>query len=192
MRYLQATIDGGIQFGIEKSQFSAYVDADFAGDPNERRSTTGYIFMPNGGPVCWSSRRQSCVALSTAEAEYVSLGAATKKAVWLRDLLKELGCEQGEATPLYEDNRSAIALAENESHSRRTRHIHVKYHYVREAIKENIVRIIYCPSEQMVADMMTKSLPSSKFAELRDHFLLVHAAGTSDGSVEHSNHHPMH
>jgi hypothetical protein len=110
-----------------------YVDADYAGDLDDRRSTTGYVFTLTGGPICWKSMIQSTVAMSTTEAEYMAAAEAAKEALWLTGLVKELGIQQG-GVPLYCDSQSAIYLAKNQVYHARTKHIDVRFHKIRELV----------------------------------------------------------
>ena len=138
-------------------------DADYAGDLDSRKSTSGYVFFLNGAPVSCSSKAQATVAQSTAEAEYVAANDAVREAVWLRLLLEELGLKQQGATLLWQDNQGAIAIAKNpESHSR-TKHIDVKHHYIRQCVEEKMIHVDYCPTEKMLADIFTKPLDAQVF-----------------------------
>ena len=130
-----------------------------------RHAISGYAFLI-GGAVSWSSKRQEIVALSTAEAEYVALTHATKEAVWLRNYLHEVWRMPLEPTTLYSDNQSAIAMAKDDRFHARTKHIDIRYHYIREIIDSGAVTIGYCPTADMIADLFTKALPSYKFQPL--------------------------
>ena len=134
-RYLRGTIGHGIMFGNQQGDPSVvgYVDSDYVGDMDDRRSTTGYVFTLAGGPICWKSTVQSIVALSTTEAEYMAVAEAAKEALWLTGLVKELGIEQG-GVELHCDSQSAIYLAKNQVYHARTKHIDVRFHKIRELI----------------------------------------------------------
>ena len=136
-------------------------DADWAGDLDDRHSTTGNVFLMAGGAISWMNKKQAIVALSTSEAEYVALSSATQEAVWLRRLRVDLRTAPKEPTVLMEDNQGVIAIARNPI---RTKHIDICYHYVREALQEGT---IYCPTEEMVADWLTKPLSRGPFEKLR-------------------------
>ncbi|KAE8669591.1 hypothetical protein F3Y22_tig00112230pilonHSYRG00138 [Hibiscus syriacus] len=127
-RYLKGTVGHGIVFGSQRDNplVVGYVDSDYAGDLDNRRSTTGYVFTLGGGPICWKSTVQSVVALSTTEAEYMAAAEAAKEALWLTGLVKELGVQQCGVQLLY-DNQSAIHLAKNQVYRARTKHIDVSY-----------------------------------------------------------------
>ena len=169
-RYIKGTLNHCLEFKSSKTNtvdLIAYTDADWAGDKIQRKSTSGYVFQMGGSSTTWISKRQSIVALSTTEAEYISLSQATQEATWLRRLLNDVGFEQTTPTILYEDNQGAIELSKNQRLNSRTKHIDIKYHYVRGAVEENKVKVNYCPSDDMVADILTKSLPKAKFEKFR-------------------------
>ena len=132
LRYLRGASRLGVAYGTYKP-LQGYVDADWAGDVDARRSTTGFIFTLNGGPVSWASKRQSTVATSTAEAEYVAAAMATKKALWLRKLSSAVGADGG-AVPMGEDNQECLELVNNPEATGRTKHVDVAYHTVREYV----------------------------------------------------------
>eukprot|EP00253_Pinus_taeda_P025571 PITA_25571 len=109
-------------------------DSDWAGSVYDRKSTSGYVFHMGSGAISWASKKQSIVALSTAEAEYVAATAAACQAVWMRRILRSLGQEQGKATVIFCDNSSAIALSKNSVFHKRTKHIDTRFHYIRELV----------------------------------------------------------
>lgn len=111
-----------------------YSAADYAGDIETRRSTTGYVFELEGGPVTWASQRQKLVTLSITEAEYVAASITSQETVWLRKLLSEIECPCEVATIIFVDNKSAIRLVKNPEYHKRTKHIDVRYYYVREKV----------------------------------------------------------
>ena len=171
LRYIKGTLSHCLEFvstNGSKVELSAYADADWAGDRATRKSTSGYISMIGNSCISWRSKRQSIVALSSTEAEYVSLSYATQEVVWLRQLLSNIGFKQTEPTKLYEDNQGAIGLSKNPKLNSRTKHIDIKFHYVREAVETNIVNVQYCPTENMTADIFTKGLARVKFEKFRD------------------------
>ncbi len=134
-----------------------FSDSDWAGDIESRRSVSGYMFQLCGAPISWKSKKQTSVALSTAEAEYMALSSAAQEAVWLRKFLNELKLKQEAPMVLYEDNQAAISMARNTHHGR-TRHIDIRYHFVRETVGNGTVELRYCRSNQMLADILTKGL----------------------------------
>ena len=132
-----------------------------------RRSTSGNVFLLGGGAITWSSRKQSSVALSTVEAEYMALSVATQEAVWLRHLQEELGVTETGATLIYEDNQGAISMAKNHVFHKRTKHVQIRYHFVREAVEQGTIILEYCRTDDMLADSFTKGLARDKFEKLR-------------------------
>ena len=119
------------------------------------------------GAVTWSSKKQPIVTLSTAEAEYVSLSTAAQEATWIRHLLSDLHMLPKEPTTIMEDSQGAICIASNPVIHSRTKHIDVRYHYIRETIESKAIKVQYCPTEEMVADLLTKPLSKERFKKLR-------------------------
>lgn len=146
-----------------------YSDADWGGDLKTRRSTSGYLFNIGSGVISWSSKRQPTVALSSCEAEYMAQTQATKEAIWLRRLLSELlGIgDEPLATVIFGDNQGAIALTKNPQHHARTKHIDLQHHFVREKVAEGLVKIEFTPTEEQIADGLTKPLPKDAFNRFR-------------------------
>ncbi|KAF1316242.1 Integrase catalytic core protein, partial [Globisporangium splendens] len=184
LRYLQATPTHGIRFsGSGDGELYGYSDADWAGDIETRRSTSGYVFTLNGGCISWRSKKQRAVALSSTEAEYMALSEETQEAVWLKAFLRELGEDTGNgAVTVYEDNQGSIALAKNPEFHKRTKHIDIRYHFVREKVEDGQVVLEYCPTQEMLADIMTKPIPSAQFDYLRTK-LSIQVTIESSGSV---------
>ena len=169
LRYLNGTINHGLlykQGGPER--LVGYSDADWAGDLSDRKSTSGYIFMFNGGPVSWSSKKQKCVALSTAEAEYVALSAAVQECIWLRQLEAELSSTNDIPTLIFEDNQSTIGMAKNPQFHGRAKHIDIRHHFVREQLAHGTIQLKYCPTTEMTADILTKGLNRERYSKLRE------------------------
>jgi hypothetical protein len=160
-RYLKGTRGLSLVYGGRKEDLQGWVDADGASQEH-RRAITGYVFMVDGGAVSWMSKKQELVTLSTTEAEYVAATHAAKEAVWLRRLFGELFPPVKTATTLHGDNKSAIALATGGQYHARTKHIDIRYHFIRYEIEAGSIRLIYCPTDQQTADTLTKALPSTK------------------------------
>ncbi len=147
----------------EKVKLVGYVDADFAGCKRTRKSTGGWLFLINGTPVSWSSKRQSTIASSTTEAEYMQAHMAAQEAVWIRQLLADLGHTQVDATILYEDNEPAIKLSIDPALHQKSKHFDVKYHVLRERVARKQVTLQYIRTEDQIADIFTKALPGPVF-----------------------------
>ena len=165
-RYLKGTPNLGINYGPNDSDLVGYSDADWAGDRNDRKSTSGHCFLLNNAIISWRSVKQSCVALSTAEAEYVSLSGAAQEAVFLSKLLVDFKMSSNEPVVIFEDNQSAICIAKNSKHHSKTKHIDIKFHYVRDLVTSNCIKVVHCPTEHMLADIFTKPLPIDRFKKL--------------------------
>ena len=170
LRYIKGTLNYGLYYTAtshKKIQLNGYAD-DWAGDQCTRRSTSGYVFQIGKSPVSCCSKRQPVVALSSTEAEYIALCYASQETIWLRQLLKDINFEQPFATKLFEDNQGTIALAKNAKINSRTKHIDIKFHFIREAIENKKIDVEYCSSDNMIADTFTKSLLKPVFEYLRD------------------------
>ena len=142
-------------------------DADWAGDLDDRHSTTGNLFTMAGGAISWTSKKQASVSLSTAEAEYIALSTATQEAIWLRRLLGDIKADLKGATVVMGDNQGSIAIARNPISHARTKHIDVRYHFIREVLQDGVINLSYCPTDRMVADILTKPLSRNRFERLR-------------------------
>jgi len=142
-----------------------WVDADWAGDTDTRRSHTarGYILMMNGAPIPWKSRRQDNASLSTSDAKFVAASQAAHEVVYLRETLHDFGYPQSTATDIFEDNLACIAMSENPVCQKFSRHIDIRRYFVRELVKAGIVKLIPLRTHKMVADALIKSLPSPAF-----------------------------
>ena len=170
LRYLRGTVDADLVYRGPLTQLEGYTDADWAGDKDTRRSTSGFVFSIGSGAISWSSKRQPTVALSTCEAEYIGQTQATKEAIWLKSLLVELGTEDDgpSATIIHCDNQGAIALAANPVFHARTKHINIQHHFVREKVAEGKIQLNYVPTEQQIADGLTKPLSKDRFVLFRN------------------------
>lgn len=161
VRYLAHTVNRGITFRGSDVALIGYCDADYAGDLDTRKSTTGYVFTLNGGAVSWNSKRQPTVAASTTEAEYMSAASAVKEGLWLRKLCASLDIPVS-TVEIKCDNQSAIKLVKNPIFSVRSKHIDVAHHFARERVQSKEVAFTYVSTTDMAADMMTKVVPVSK------------------------------
>jgi hypothetical protein len=144
-----------------------YCDADYAGDIISSKSTTGYIFYYAGGPIMWKSKLQTIVAQSSTESEYIAINAAAKELVFIRNVISELNSliKAQNKFPLYTDNNGALLLAGNPVYHERTKHISVKFHYIRELLYKGILDLIHVPSKEQKADGLTKPLDINLFKE---------------------------
>jgi len=166
LRYLSGTRTFGLHYTAMDNQLAAYSDASYASDVDTRRSTTGYAFLLNGSCISWSSRLQPTVAVSTAEAEYQAAAATVKEALWLRKLFCDLHLPSITA-PIACDNQAALVLLKNPVVSMRSKHIDVLYHFARERCARGEVSFTYCPTDRMLADILTKPLSGALFERFR-------------------------
>ncbi len=173
-RYLQGSKDLSLVYGGGEQGLEGYVDADGASQEH-RHAITGYVFLVDGGAVSWASKKQELVTLSTAESEYVAATHAAKEAIWLRRLISEVFRPLSEPTTLHSDNQSAIALTRDGSYHARTKHIDIRYHFIRYSIEAGSIRLLYVPTEDQTADILTKALPSVKVKHFAAALGLAHA-----------------
>jgi transposase InsO family protein len=174
LRYLKGTLFHGLYFSSQSSlQLHAYTDADWAGDPTDRRSTTGYCFLLGTSVISWRSKKQTVVARSSTEAEYRALADTTSELLWLRWLLQDMGVSLSSATPVYCDNRSAIQIAHNDVFHERTKHIEIDCHFVRHHLLQGSLQLHSVTSRDQLADIFTKSHPPGRFRDLVSKLKLV-------------------
>ena len=176
-RYLQGTKDWKLTYGGATRGIIGFTDADGASQEH-RRAISGSVILIDGGAVSWSSKKQELVTLSTTEAEYVATTHAAKEIIWFRRLLGEIFRPLAYPITLYSDNQSSIALAHTQGQFHaRTKHIDIRYHYIRYMIEKGEIRLIYCPTEDMTADILTKALPSGKAKHFAHALGLLRFAG---------------
>lgn len=169
LRYLQGTKELGLTYSSagDGSIVEGYADSDWASDKDTRRSVTAYVYKLGGAAISWASRLQPTVALSSAESEYMAASAAAQEAVHLRSLLRSLGFEQKEPTIIWDDNQGCIAMAKNPTQHKRTKHIDIRFHFVREVVARGDIKLRYIGTEDQVADLLTKSVPKGTMQRLR-------------------------
>jgi hypothetical protein len=152
---------------------SGFSDSDWAEDRDDRRSTSAYTYRIGDGAISWKSRKQATVSLSSTEAEYKALSDSCKEGLWLRHLLTELRLRPDTAIPLHVDNEGAEALALNPEHHARTKHIHARYHFIRECVQNFEISLLHVSTKDMLADMLTKPLTRVYLEKHRQMFGLV-------------------
>lgn len=165
LRYLKGTIDYSLTYQKTNSlNVVGFCDADWANDLNDRKSYTGFVFILGNGAISWEAQKQCLVALSSTEAEYIALSESAKEAIHLKGLLNEL-ISYDEKIILCNDNQSAQKLACNPVFHNKTKHIEIKYHFVRQTVDRNLITLKYVSTDKMIADIFTKSLngPKHKF-----------------------------
>lgn len=167
LRYLKGTMDFGLIFKEDNDDLRGFVDSDWGACIIDRRSYTGYAFLLGGAAVSWESRKQRTVALSSTEAEYMALTEAAKEAIYLRRFLQEIGLFGNGPVLIYNDNQGSRDLAKNPTFHARTKHIDMRHHFIRNAIKDDLVKTDYVSTEDMVADILTKGLGGPKLRRFR-------------------------
>nr|XP_033513285.1 secreted RxLR effector protein 161-like [Nicotiana tomentosiformis] len=161
MRYLKGTVDYALCYqGGKDLRLVGYSDADQGGDLDERKSTSGYIFLLSDGAISWSSKKQSCVSLSTMESEYVALASAAQEVIWLKKFLEHLLdiTENTELVLVYCDSEAAISSTKDPKFHCKTKHIDIKYNYARDMVRRKVVNVKYVSTKDMLVDPLTKPL----------------------------------
>eukprot|EP00253_Pinus_taeda_P011778 PITA_11778 len=144
-----------------------FTDSDWTGDPDDWKSTRGYVFTLGSGPITWACKKQGAISLSSAEAEYRGVVEASKEALWLRQILSEFGFQKQHPTTLWCDNQSAIQLCKDPVQHQRSKHIELHMHFIRKLIHDHVLEVQYCSTDDQVADIFTKALTEEKFTKLR-------------------------
>jgi hypothetical protein len=167
LRYLAHTPTLGLWYP-KGSEFDlvGYSDSDYAGDRVDRKSTSGTCHFLGRSLVCWSSKKQNCVSLSTAEAEYIATGSCCAQLLWMKQTLKDYGINK-KKVPLFCDNESAIKISHNPVQHSKTKHIEIRHHFLRDHVLKEDIDIIHVNTEDQLADMFTKPLDEKRFCKLR-------------------------
>jgi hypothetical protein len=168
LRYIKGTLTHDLRYLSQSSlTLNAFCDADWAGCPNTRRSTTGYCIFLGSNCISWASKKQPTVSRSSTEAEYRSLATTTAELTWLQHLLHDLGIKLERRPLILCDNQSAIHLAHNPVFHARTKHIEIDYHFIREKVTAGHLQLQYLPTTQQIADVFTKALGKDSFSTFR-------------------------
>ena len=174
LRYIAGTIGQGIFLqGGADLHLTAFSDADWAACPNSRRSVTGYLLLLGKSPISWKSKKQTVVSRSYSESEYRAMASAASEVTWMVNLLQELGVSNLAPVTLNCDNQSAIHIAKNPVHHERTKHIEIDVHFTRDKVLDGLLHLAYMPTEDQLADLFTKTLPSPRFRMLLSKLGLV-------------------
>src|SRR4051812_47421242 len=174
LHYLKGTLDHGLLINSSSpTSLTVYSDADSVGCPDTQRSTSGFCIYLGDNLVSWCSKRQVTVSRSSAEAEYRAVAHAVAEAVWLQQLLVELHRPLPRATIVYCDNISAVYMASNPVQHRRTKHIEIDIHFVREKVALGEVRVLHVPTTAQFADIFTKGLATTLFSDIRSSLNIV-------------------
>jgi len=170
IKYLKGTIKYGISFS-RNPNISVFTDADYAGDIETRRSTTGFVILIGNSPTSWCSKLQRCISTSTAESEYYSLSECCKHCMWYMNLLNELKFKI-KNIEINIDNKAAIYNAKNQSINPKTKHMDIRVHYIRELIKDEKIKLKYVKSQYNLADEFTKYLNNTAMDKFRNSLLI--------------------
>jgi len=167
--YVAGTLDYGLHYKRASGtvRFIGYCDSDLAGDIDSSKSTSGTMFFLGGCLVSWQSTKQKVVAFSSCEAEYIAAASAATQALWLSRLLGELQGSKVDVVELKVDSKSALALAKNPVFHGRSKHIWIKYHFIRECLEDGSIKADHIPATDQLVDILTKSLGKTKFQEMR-------------------------
>ncbi|GKV48172.1 hypothetical protein SLEP1_g54998 [Rubroshorea leprosula] len=169
LKYLQGTAEYGLFYkNGEKSELFGFTDSDFARDLDDRKSTSGYVFIMGTAAISWTSRKQSIVTLSTTEAEFVAATTCACQAIWLRKVLEELQVKQEGPMLIFCDNSSTIKLSKNLVLHGRCKHMDVRFHFLRDLTNEGVIDLVYYRTEDQIADIFTKPLKLSAFRRQRE------------------------
>lgn len=170
LRYLKGTMEFGVWYKKQNGRVNlqGWTDSDYAGDLDDRKSTSGYVFTFGSGPISWSSKKQAIVTLSTTEAEFVAAASCACQAVWLKRILDQLGKPQDSGVVIWCDNSSSVKLSKNPVMHGRCKHIDVRFHFLRDLAKEGVVKLKHCSTQEQLADIMTKALKLDSFCKLRE------------------------
>jgi hypothetical protein len=174
LRYLKGAANMSLVYnndGGGTTKVEAYTDSDLGGDKKDSKSTTGYCVYMNGNLVSWCAKKQDTVAVSTTEAEWMAACECMKEVIWLCELLSEIGIQVEKPATMFEDNQSTIKVCENDIMHDRSKHVRIKYHRIRQEIKDKTLRLEWVPSGDNVADIFTKSTGSIIFNKLRERLL---------------------
>jgi hypothetical protein len=169
LRYIKGTLTLGCKYDRGgKMQLTGYCDSDHAGDVDDRKSTTGILFYLGTSPISWASQKQKVVAISSCEAEYMAATYGACQGIWLSRLLSEMTSSEKAKVELKVDNQSAISLSKNPVFHERSKHIDIRYHFIRECVEAGSVDISHVSTDKQLADILTKSLGRAKFQEMRN------------------------
>lgn len=176
LRYISETADYGLRYEKHtdgEPELMGYSNTDHAGDVDDQKSTSGIFFFLGCNPISWASQKQRIVAQSACKAEYIAAALAASQGVWLSRLQADLQDTEPDRWRLLIDNKSAIALSKNPVLHERTKHIDLRYHYIRECVENGQVKVEHVSTSEQVADILTKPLGRVRFLELRQKMVVI-------------------
>lgn len=172
LRYIKGTMDFQLFYAKNNgAELVGFADSDWAGDEQDRKSTTGFLFKAFGSIICWNTKKQSTVAVSSTEAEYVALAEAAREGIWLSNLLSIFDVKIPYII-VFEDNQSCIKLTKRMEH-KRLKHVDIKFNFIKDLVEQKRLIIEYISTNDQIADVLTKSLEAVKFCKLRSQLGLV-------------------
>lgn len=164
LHYIKGTTDYGLFYkNGESERLMGFSDSDYVGDLKDRKSTSGHVFLLSSGAVSWTP----VVTLSTTEAKFIAAASCACQVVWLRRILEHICCIQKDPTLIFCDNSSAIKLSKNPVLHGKSKHIDIRFHFLRDFIKEGVVELVHCQTQDLIVDILTKSLKVEVFVKLR-------------------------
>lgn len=166
LKYLKGTAKLSLIYKKPVEKIIGYADVDWGNNPADSNSYTAYVFTLGEAAISWKSKKQRTVALSTTEAEFKALTEATKESMYLRGLVHELGIARISDGLIYCNNQGAVQLTTTTEFHDRTKHVRIQFNFVWEAVKDHAIRVLHTPSEDMIADVLTKSLPTASHRSL--------------------------
>lgn len=170
LRYLKGTKDLRLKMGSSngKDELWAFTDSDWAEDKVNRKSNSGFVCFLSNSPVMWKSKKQTIVATSSAEAEYIALSSGAKEVIWIKRMIESFGLKQEKPTKMYSDSMSAIAMVTKPKSGSKSKHIDTKFHHVKDLVSNKVIELQYVPTERNVADVLTKPLGKNKMKQFRE------------------------
>jgi hypothetical protein len=167
LRYVQGTITFGIHYAMDSTlDLIGFIDSDWAGDSIDRKSTSGYSLSLGSGPICWSSKKQAAISLSSAKAEYRGVVNIIIQAMWLQNFLTELGIQFHRPIVIWCDNQSTLKFCRDLVQRKWKNHIEIHMHYIGDLVHEGIIDLQFCPSAEQMTDIFTKTFTEHKFHSL--------------------------
>ena len=166
IRYLKGTTTKKLEYSASgPEEIHGYSDADWGGDADDRKSSTGYVFLVQGGAISWNVKKQPTVALSSCEAEYMAMSRTIQEAMWWSNLRSQFF--ELKPIPVHCDNQSAISIANNGSYNPRTKHVSIRYHFVHDSLQHGVVKLSYTSTMEQPADGLTKPMTVQKQQQFR-------------------------
>jgi hypothetical protein len=176
LRYIAVTLNFGLRYTkFDSNQLSGYIDSDFAGNLDDRKSTSGHVFQLGTNLISWESKKQPIISISSAEAEYVATTSTSCQVVWLRRILKDMSHTEKDPTPIFYDNTSAISLSKNHGFHKKSKHIDTRFHFIRELVNNGDIALQFHGTRDQLVDIFTKPLGKSVFDFQRQHLGIISA-----------------